>query len=79
MYEINLWLFKQSAYFTLGNSLLGAVKLAKNAHFNKYKYSGYGIGFWYLEPNGSRFGKNVKIFGADMSSSAHFNKNKKDI
>ena len=67
----------------LGNSLLGAVKLAKNAHFNKYKYSGYGIGFdlhgSFSLFNGSRFGKNVKIFGADMSSSAHFNKNKKDI
>ena len=45
MYKINLWLFKQSADFTLGNSLFGAVKLTKNADFDKHKYSGCGIGF----------------------------------
>ena len=28
-----------------GNSLFGAIKLTKNADFDKYKYSGYGIGF----------------------------------
>ena len=31
--------------FTLGNCLLGAVKLTKNADPNKYRYSGYGIRF----------------------------------
>ena len=35
VYEINLWPFKQRADFTLGNSLLGAVKLTKNADFDK--------------------------------------------
>ena len=30
---------------TLENCLLGAVKLTKNADIDKYKYSGYGIGF----------------------------------
>ena len=30
---------------TLTNALFGAVKLAKNADIDKYKYSGYGIGF----------------------------------
>ena len=30
---------------TLDNALFGAVSLTKNADFNKYKYSGYGIGF----------------------------------
>ena len=48
----------------------------------KYGYSGYGIGF---DKRGSfsitsgRFGQNVLIFGADMSSSAHIDNKKKDI
>ena len=45
MYAINLWLFKQIVGFTLGNSLSGAIRLTKNADFDKYKYSGYDIGF----------------------------------
>ena len=32
-------------YPTLENSLFSAVKLAKHADIDKYKYSGYGIGF----------------------------------
>ena len=42
---INLWPFKQSANFTLENSLFGTVKVTKNADFDKYKCSGYDIGF----------------------------------
>ena len=30
---------------TLGNCLFGAVKLTKNDDIDKYRYSGYGIGF----------------------------------
>ena len=30
-------------------------------------------------PNGIRFGKNVTIFGADMSSSIHIDNKQKDI
>ena len=30
---------------TLENCLFGAVKLTKNADIDRYKYSGYGIGF----------------------------------
>ena len=60
--------------------MLGTVKLVKNAEINKYKYSGYGIGFdrhgTFSVPNG--FGKNVIIFGVDMSSSEHVD-NKKNI
>ena len=56
------------------NCLFGAVSITKNADINKNKYSGYGIGFdetgIYLLPDGS-FGRNVVIFGVDMSSSAH--------
>ena len=46
---INLWPFKQSANFTLENSLFGAVKVTKNADFDKYKYSGYDIGLMQFE------------------------------
>ena len=45
VYDISLWSYTQDADFTLGNSLFGAFKLTKNASFNKYSYSGYGIGF----------------------------------
>ena len=34
-----------SEYPTLENCLFGLVSLTKNADINKYKYSGYGIGF----------------------------------
>ena len=54
----------------------------KNADIEKYGYSGYGIGFdrrsSFSFPGG-RFGQNVLIFGADISSSAHINNRKKDI
>ena len=58
-----MWTFKQSVDFTLGNSLFGTVKLTKNVDFDKYKYSGYGIGFdahgSFLLSDGSGFGKFV--------------------
>ena len=55
---------------TIKNSLFGAVTLTKNADIEKYKYSGYGIGFdrrssFSFTVGG--FGQNVLIFGADMS------------
>ena len=72
MHKINLLPHKQSTDFTLRNSLFGAVKLTKNVEFDKYKYFGYGIGFnargSFSLSDGSRFGKNVIIFSADMSS-----------
>ena len=67
---------------TLKNCLLGAVTLTKNADVDKYGYSGYGFGFdrrsSFSFPGG-RFGQNVLIFGADMSSSSHIDNKKKDI
>ena len=59
-----------------------AVTLTKNADIDKYKYIGYGIGF---DRNGSfsfpgiGFGKDVMIFGVDMSSSTKIDNRKKDI
>ena len=66
----------------LKNCLFGVVTLTKNADIGKYKYSGYGIGFdrrsSFSFPSG-RFGQNVLIFGADMSSSIRVDNKKKDI
>ena len=67
---------------TLKNYLFVAVTLTENADIEKYKYSGYGIGFdrrsSFSFPGGG-FGQNVLIFGADMSSSIHIDNKKKDI
>ena len=67
---------------TLKNFLFGAVTLTKNADIEKYKYSGYGIGFdrrsSYSFPGGG-FGQNVLIFGEDMSTSIHIDNKGKDI
>ena len=56
--------------------------MTKNADIEKYKYSGYGIGFdrrsSFSFPSGG-FGRNVLIFGADMSTSIHIDNKKKDI
>ena len=48
-----------------------ALNLTKNADFDKYKYSEYGTasdarGSFSLS-HGSRFAKNVMIFGTEMS------------
>ena len=68
--------------FTFSNCLFGSVQLTKNSDLDKYKYTGYGIGFhsrselfiyrW-------RLWKNVIIFGGYMSSSLHVENKGKDI
>ena len=68
-------------YPTLENCLFGSVRLTKNADIDKYGYSGYGIGF---DRNtsfsvGNEIGKNVIIFGVDMSSSTKIGNRKKYI
>ena len=65
---------------TLKNCLYVAVTLTKNADIEKYKYSGYGIGFDRRSSfsfTGGGFGQNVLIFGADMSTSIHIVNKKK--
>ena len=58
------------------------VYLTKDFDIDKYKYSGYRIGFdrkrSFSFPSGG-FGQNVVIFGADMSSSPHIDNKGKDI
>ena len=60
-----------SDYPTLENCLFGAVSQTKNADIDKYGYSQYGIGFdrhGNFSFSGTRLGRNVIIFGVDMSS-----------
>ena len=71
-----------SDYPTLENCLFGAVKLTKNADINKYGYYGYGIEFGRhgsFSFSGTGFGRNVIIFGVDMSSSTKTDNRKKYI
>ena len=73
--------YKDINYPALENSLFGSVKLTKNVNIDKYRYSGYAIGFarrtsfWI----GSEIGKTVIIFGVDMSSSGKIDNRKTDI
>ena len=67
-----------NSYPTLKNCLFGAVKLTKHLDVDLYKYSRYGTGF---DTKGSysivnEVGRNVIIFGIDMSSSSHIDKKK---
>ena len=66
----------------LENCLFGAMSITKDDDPDKYKYSGYGIGFdskgSYTHPDGG-YGKNVIIFGADMSNSKHANNKAKNV
>ena len=70
-----------TSYPTLENCLFSSVKLTKNPDVDKYKYSGYGIGFDRRGQFsfGDGFGQNVIIFGVDMSSSTHANNKTKNI
>ena len=56
--------------------MFGAIKITKNLDIDKWKYSGYSIGFdargTFSFGGGSRFAQNVVIFGVDISS-AHAN------
>ena len=83
VYEINKNDNTTSSDPTLENCLFGAVTLTKNADIDKYKYSGYGIGFnrkvSFSFPS-TGLGRNVIIFGVDMSSSTlKIDNRKKDI
>ena len=81
VYEISKS-FNISEYPALENCLFGAVSLTKNADIDRYKYSGYEIGFdrhrSFSFP-GTGLGKNVIIFGVDISLSTKIDNRKKDI
>ena len=65
----------------LENYLFAAVKLTKQPDIDQYKYSEYGIGFDGKEffSLDNKIGRNVIIFGVDMSSSPHIDNKKKYI
>ena len=81
---VNLFIVYELLYidYILKDFLFGAVKLTKNADLDKYKYSGYSIGFdlrsEFLLSDGS-IGKNVIIVGDEMSSSVHIDNKCKDV
>ena len=59
--------------------MFGAAKLNKHPDIDEYEYFGYSIGFYRKGKFsvGNRFGQNVIIFGADMSSSVHVDNKEK--
>ena len=67
---------------TLKSCLFGAVTLTEKSDIEKFKYSGFGIGFdkrsIFSFPVGG-FGQNVLIFGAGMNSSPHIDNKGKGI
>ena len=61
---------------------LQAVSFTKNADIDRYGYSGYGIGFdrhGSLSFPSTGLGRNVIIFGVDISSSTKIDNREKDI
>ena len=81
-YTLGLQLRNSNKDFTLSNYLFESVKLNKNRNIDKYKYTGYSIGFdsrsEFLFTDGSH-GKKVIIFRAHMRSSVHVENKGKDI
>ena len=75
--------------FTIQNALFGAMQITKNADTSKYNYKGYGICFDGSEEfthvrkrgnfNDTTTGRNVIIFGVDMSFSKHANNKANNI
>ena len=69
VYEISKNL---SSFPALKNCLFGAVTLTRNVDIDTYKYSGYGFGFdghQFFSQSSDKTGRNVIIFGVDMSLS----------
>ena len=71
--------YNESNYPTIESCLFVSVKLTKNPDINKYGYSEYGI--WFDRKAsfsiGNKIGKNVIIFGVEMSSSSKIDNRKK--
>ena len=81
VYEIRNY-YNDSNYSTTENCLFGSAKLPKNADIDRYGYFGYGIGFdrkgFFSHPSGG-IGRNIIVFGVDLSLSSKTDKRKKDI
>ena len=81
-YETILWPNDLDIKFLLLNSLFGSGKLTKNLDLDNCSYSRFDTVFdvrgTFSGSDGSRYGKNVIIFGADNSSFWHADNRKKD-
>ena len=89
VYEIQPISSSRDTTFTMQNALFGAMEITKNTDTSKYNYKGYGIcfdeggTFSHRATEGGRthttLGRNVLIFGADMSFSVHANNRANNI
>ena len=81
VYKLDPIASSRDTTFTIQNTLFGAMQITKNADTSKYDYKGYSIcfdersQFGHTITEGGRVhtvnGRNVLIFGADMSFSVH--------
>ena len=81
VYKLDSLASSRDTTFTIQNPLFGAMQITKNADTSKYDYKGYGIcfdersQFGHTITEGGRAhitnGRNVLMFGADMSFSVH--------
>ena len=88
VYKLDL-ITSRDTTFTIQNALFGAMQITKNADTSKYNYKGYGICFDESEEfthvrkrgdfNDTTTGRNVIIFGVDMSFSKHANNKANNI
>ena len=81
-YKLDSWPRDLDTDYTLGGCLFEGVKFSKNADPDEYSYSSFGLGFdtsgYRSLPDGS-VGKNVIVFGVDMSSSVPIDNKGRDI
>ena len=81
VYKLDPIASSRDTTFTIQNALFGAMQITKNADTSKYDYKGYGICFDERSQFGHTIteggcahttnGRNVLIFGVDMSFSVH--------
>ena len=73
-YDLDTWSRDINTDFTLDNCSFGAINLIKSNDPDKRRFSSYGIGFdvrSHFSWSEGSWGKNVVIFGADMSPYVH--------
>ena len=77
---INQWQRDLNTDFRLGNYLFGSIDLTKNTDPDKYKWLRHRILFSFrIVIYIWKHGKNVIIFGADMSLSVYIDNKNKDV
>ena len=82
VYELDIWSQDLNTEFALNDCLLGNIKITKNADFDKYSSSGYGIGVdsrSHLSVQNLDWSENVIIVRIIMSSSARTDNKENDI